>query len=248
MYMVRSKQKHSLRTRALGGTIRLAAGVLLSAASLYLSACAPSAVKAPPPQMDVSDCHACHAGKGAYPLAADVYQYWETSGHGKFLNRPDFRPTCESCHDLAGPAAAGHLDGVKNAPGPNTYHLAQTYIAKSPKNRWDFQVNFDNTCWTACHQPIGINDMRHERDGTPAPGAVQMGQHASYERPISVDDYFVDSDLAVFPGSSTPPFYVTCVTCHNPHGSGATSMTGRTNRMTRENYKDPPRMCSRCHI
>ena len=226
----------------------IAAAVLLPTSILLLSACAPTVVKPPPPPANVSDCRDCHAGWVNYLLVVDVYQYWETSGHGKFLNRLDYRPICESCHDLKGPAAAGHLDGKKNAPGPNTFHLVEGYIAKSPKNRWDFQVKFDNYCWTACHQPVAIVDMRHERDGNPAPGAVQMGQHASYERPISSDDYLVDGELAVFSGSALPPFYVTCVTCHNPHGSAATSQTGRSNRMARDNYKEPPRMCSRCHI
>lgn len=219
---------------------------LLPAFLLLLSACAPTAVIAPPPPADVTDCRACHAGKGAYPLAPDVYKFWETSGHGRFLNRPDFRPTCEACHDLKGSAAAGHLDGKKSAPGPNTYHLVSGYLTQAPKNQWDFQVGFDNYCWTACHQPAGIDDMRHERDGDPVKGAVQMGTHASYEKPLGI--YRNDGDLAVFPGSDTAPFFVSCVTCHNPHGSDATSMTGKSNRMTRENYKDPPRMCSRCHI
>lgn len=221
--------------------------VLASAAAslLLLFACAPAVVKPPPPPADVTDCHACHAGKGAYPLAADVYRFWESSGHGRFINRQDFRPTCDACHDLKG-AAAGHLDGKKNAPGPNTFHLVQGFIAQAPKNEWDFQVGFDDYCWTACHKPVGIPDMRHERDGNPAPGAVQMGTHASYPKPLGI--YTNDGDLAVFPGSDTPPFFVTCATCHDPHGSDATSMTGKSNRMTRENYKDPPRMCSRCHI
>jgi hypothetical protein len=230
------------------GRVMLAvATVALPLALLALSSCAPTAVQAPPPQMNVSDCRSCHAGKGSYPLAADVYQYWDTSGHGKFLNRPDYKPTCEACHDLTGPAANGHLDGKKNAPGPNTFHLVKGYIVQSPKNRWDFQVNFDNYCWVACHQPIAISDMRHERDANPVAGAVQMGQHASYDRPNS-GEYFVDGDLAVFPGSTAAPFFAPCVSCHNPHGAGTTSTTGRSNRMTRENYKEPPRMCSRCHI
>lgn len=227
-------------------TLRLAVAALLPAA-LYLSACAPTAVKAPPPPADVKDCRACHAGNGAYPLAADVYQLWESSGHGRFLNRPEQRPTCEACHDLQG-AAAGHLDGKKNAPGVNTYHLVPGYIAAAPKNEWEFQVAFDDYCWTNCHQPAGIADMRHERDADPAKGAVEMGSHASYERPIGSSDYLVDGDLSVFAGSATAPFYMTCVSCHDPHGSAATSKTGESNRMARDNYKEPPRMCSRCHI
>ena len=104
--------------------LRVAVAALVPASVLLSAACAAPTdpVKVPPPPADVTDCRACHAGKGAYPLAADVYKLWETSGHGRFLNRPEQRPTCEACHDLKG-AAAGHLDGLKNAPGPNIYHL-----------------------------------------------------------------------------------------------------------------------------
>jgi len=226
--------------------LRAGAAAVLPVFLLLLASCVPPAVKAPPPPADVSDCSACHAGKGAYPAAADVYRYWATSGHGRFLNRPENRPTCDACHDLSGSAAAGHLDGKKNAPGPNTFHLVQSFIAQAPKNEWDVQVQFDNHCWLACHKPAGIEDMRHERDANPVKGAVQMGTHASYERPAG--DYPVDGDLSVFGGSATAPFFITCATCHDPHGSATTSMTGKSNRMARENYKEPPQMCSRCHI
>jgi len=237
-----------------GALSRIARQVLRGAAAalptslLALSACAPSAVKAPPPPADVSDCHACHAGRSDYPGAVDVYKFWETSGHGRFLLRQQNRPTCVACHDLKGPAAAGHLDGKKNAPGPNTYHLVEGFVAQAPKNRWEFQVQFDDYCWKTCHRPTGLPDMRHEHDGDPAKNAVQMGQHASYERPIGAGDYFMDNDVAVFPGSATGPSFVLCIACHDPHGTGATSLTGNTNRMARENFKDPPQMCSRCHI
>lgn len=239
------ENQHPVRSSSVHGALRAVAAAALPV-SLLLASCAPPAVKAPPAPADVSDCTVCHAGKGAYPDAPNVYQYWETSGHGLFLDRPQQRPTCDACHDLRGAAAAGHLDGKKGAPGPNPFHLVEGFIAKAPKTEWDFQVQFDNFCWLTCHQPAGIPDMRHERDADPAKGAVQMGTHASYERPLG--GYPVDGDLAVFTGSVAAPFFVTCTTCHDPHGSAATSMTGKSNRMTRENYKEPPKMCSRCHI
>lgn len=228
--------------------LRAVAAAALPASLLAIASCAPPAVKAPPPPADVSDCRACHAGKGAYPLAANVYQYWESSGHGRFATRPQHRPTCDACHDLKG-AAAGHLDGKRNAPGANTYHLVAGFIAPAPKNEWDVQVQFDNYCWMTCHQPAGVSDMRHERDSTPTKGAVQMGTHASYERPLDgALAYPMDGDLSVFAGSAIAPFFAPCVSCHDPHGSAATSLTGKSNRMARENYKEPPKMCSRCHI
>lgn len=231
----------------LGHALRIGAAATLPVALLFLGACATQEVRPPlPVVVDVTDCRACHAGSKAYPLAANVYQYWATSGHGQYLNRPSTPPNCAACHDLVGPAAAGHLDGKKNSPGPNVFHLVAGYLDPDPKNEWDVQVRFDQYCYTTCHVSAGRSDMRHERDGDPAPGAVQMGQHASYEKPMG--GYPTDQDLGVFKGSGTPPFFALCVTCHDPHGSGATSFTGKSNRMTRENYKAPPQMCSRCHI
>jgi hypothetical protein len=230
-------------------TAREAAILLPSLALLgLLGACAAPEVRqpAPPPPVSIVDCRSCHAGNNkAYPLAADVYKYWESSGHGQYLNRPKNRPDCASCHDFAGDAATGHLDGKKNASGPNTYHLVAGYLDPDPKNEWDVQVRFDQYCYATCHLPSGRNDMRHERDDNPAKGAVQMGQHASYEKPLA--DYPLDGSLKVFKGSDTAPYFALCVSCHDPHGSGADSLTGRSNRMARDNYKRPPRLCSRCH-
>jgi len=244
--------KSNIRAMALGVV------ALVPLSVLYLAGCAgpqavqPSAAPAPvappaPVVVDVTDCRACHAGTNkAYPLAADVYQYWENSGHGQFLRQPKNRPDCASCHELAGAAATGHLDGKKNAPGPNVFHLVAGYLDPDPKNEWDVQVRFDQYCYATCHLPAGRTDMRHERDSNPVKGAVQMGQHASFEKPLG--DYPTDQSLGVFKGSDTAPFFATCVSCHDPHGSAATSQTGKSNRMTRENYKAPPQMCSRCHI
>ena len=232
---------------------RAQGALLLLAAAAVMSSCAapskpPPAPPPPtrPPPADVSDCRLCHAGTGDYPLAADVYEFWESSGHGMFLNRPRQRPDCDSCHDLGGEAGEGHLDGKKNSPTANTFHLVKGFIHQDPQNEWDFQVRFDEHCWTACHKPAGIEDMRHERDGTPAKGAVQMGTHATYEKPYG--GYPMDADLALFRGSSTPPHYIPCVSCHDPHGTGTASRTGGSNRMSRESFKAPARLCSRCHI
>ena len=230
-----------------GRAARSAVVVLPALALLGLiGACAAPEVRQPAPPVNINDCHSCHAGDNkSYPLAADVYKYWETSGHGQYLNRPQNRPDCAACHDFTGTAATGHLDGKNNAPGPNTYHLVAGYLDPDPKNKWDIQVRFDNYCYLTCHKPAGRSDMRHERDDDPAKGAVQMGQHASYERPLG--DYPLDRSLTVFKGSDTPPFFALCVSCHDPHGSGADSRTGKSNRMARDNYKHPPRLCSRCH-
>jgi len=206
---------------------------------------APVPVRPPGPE-DVSDCRLCHAGSRDYPLAADVYRSWESSGHGRFLDRPEHRPDCAACHDLAGTAAAGHLDGTVDVPGPNPFHLVEGYLPSDPRREWDLQVHFDDYCWTSCHQPAGIRDMRHEQDGDPAPGAVQMGQHLSFE---SVHGGLpVDEDLArIGKGFAGPPYFVPCVGCHDPHGTGTTSTTKGSNRMVRENYKQPARLCGRCH-
>jgi len=221
---------------------RVWAACAVVAAATIFSCAAPMPVK--PPPVDVSRCRDCHAGNKAYPLAADVYQYWESSGHGLFLKRRDHIPDCAACHDLQG--SAGHLDGMRNLQSRNTYHLVQGYLSADPVKECDVQVAFDNYCWTSCHQPLSIPDMRHERDGDPAKGAVLMGQHGTLEKALG--DSPMDSDISLArPALSGPPYCAPCVSCHNPHGTGATSKTGATNRMARDSYREPSRLCGRCH-
>jgi len=198
----------------------------------------------PPPPADVSDCRACHAGSGAYPLAADVYEHWETSGHGRFAGNRKYPSDCDACHDLSGEAGAGHLDGKRGAPTGNSQHLVAGYLPQAPRTEWDLQVTFDEYCWKSCHKPLGLEDMRHAREGDPAQGAVEMGQHHSFVE--AREGYPMDTDLADL-GFSGPPHYAPCVSCHDPHGSGATSMTAGSNRMVRENYKKPAKVCTACH-
>ena len=229
--------------------------IILMAATLLAASCAapptpppaPPAPVVPPPAVDVSDCRSCHAGgSSVYPDAANVYEHWESSGHGQFLRRRNYRPECTSCHDLAGAAGQGHLDGKANAAGPNVYHLVEGYILADPASEWDVQVRFDEQCWTACHKPAGVKDMRHERDGDPVPGAVQMGQHLSFSRTADLE-YLMDGDLTLTEFTKEPPHFAPCVACHDPHGTGSTDTTRGTNKMVRDNYRNPPLLCTRCH-
>ena len=224
---------------------RHGAAVAIAAAAALFACAAPVTVK--PPPVDVSRCQDCHAGDNrAFPLAQNVYRYWETSGHGRFVNRPRLQPDCAACHDLKGPAAAGHLDGKTNAGTVNPYHLVAGYLSPNAVKECDVQIAFDNYCWTACHQPLGVTDMRHERDADPAKGAVLMGQHGTYEK--ARKDYPMDSDISVAKAAlAGPPYCAPCVSCHDPHGTGATSRTGPSNKMARDNYESPSLLCSRCH-
>jgi len=228
--------------------------LLALAATLFLVAsCAAPPVKpppaptaVPPPAVEVSDCRSCHDGdNGDSPGAADVYEFWETSGHGRFVTRRKHVPECVACHDLTGAAAAGHLDGERNASTANTFHLVKGYLPESPRREWDVQVTFDNYCWKTCHKPLDIDDMRHERDGDPARGAVQMGQHSSYERVAG--DYPMDDDLAAT-GFGGPPYFAPCISCHDPHGTGVEIKSGTSNNMVRDSYKKPALLCNRCHL
>jgi hypothetical protein len=218
--------------------------VAIAAVAALLSCAAPVTVK--PPPADVSRCRDCHAGDNKdYPQAANVYRFWETSGHGRFANRSRFPSDCPSCHDLQG-AAAGHLDGKKNVGTANPNHLVAGYLKADPVRECDVQIAFDEYCWTACHKPLGVTDMRHERDADPAKGAVLMGQHGTYEK--AKQDYPMDSDISVAKAAlAGPPYCAPCVSCHDPHGTGATSLTGVSNKMSRDNFKSPSLLCSRCH-
>ena len=206
---------------------------------------APPPVRVPPPA-DVGDCRSCHAGSGDYPLAADVYRFWESSGHGQFLDRSGSGPHCLACHDLAGASASGHLDGQASAPSPNTFHLVGGYIHPDPKKEWDIQVHFDDYCWTACHQEAEVRDMRHGQDTDPVLGAVQMGQHLSFDE--IQGDLPGDEDIARTRRDFTgQPQFAPCISCHDPHGSDTESTTKGSNRMVRENFKKPVRLCGHCH-
>lgn len=221
---------------------------------------------------DGEPCRECHAGQAAEPLAANVYTYWDgrwwdatyngsgsvqQGGHGDPGGRA--ANTCTrttGCHDLRLPSPGDHRNGMREGRpsrgaqrSVNPYHLRSGYIVEQPLHPWSVQVAFDNYCYNACHSVISVQNHRHETDSRPADAnyrSVEFGTHLTVADGESLG-VFVDSDLSsrAIPAE---PDYAPCVSCHDPHGTGAPA-TSR-NRMLRRRATDPL-FCSGeegCHI
>jgi predicted CXXCH cytochrome family protein len=212
-------------------------------------------------------CGGCHDGSNPdpeYPLAPDVYRYWDGTwwdatqgglpsvqqgGHGD--PGGNAANGCTDCHDLTTAAAqAAHLDGVvggRGAATPNTYHLKPEFFTKYPGNdpsgEYGLQVAFDNYCAFQCHAGQWVRDMRHENDTVrtdPGYRAVQLGTHLTMAASPALMDSDLSSDVAG--GTNFSP----CVGCHDPHGSGTTGGAAR-NYMVRAAWTNPPDLCASCH-
>lgn len=55
---------------------------------------------------------------------------------------------------------------------------------------------------------------------------------ASYWFPWTISDHTS--------GAAAPPYYGTCCSCHDPHGTPTTDMSRGSNHMLRYNYNQPP--------
>jgi predicted CXXCH cytochrome family protein len=140
---------------------------------------------------------------------------------------------------------------------------------------WDVQVAFDNYCAYKCHRDTAnwvstaVPDMRHEKDtfgangtagGVDASGnytteddssnhwSVEFGTHLTVADGDSLNgkSYPVDTDL----NSTTPATskYATCVSCHDPHGTGTVEPNRLENRMVRDPWITAPgELCNACH-
>ncbi len=193
------------------------------------------------------DCRICH--NGSLTLAPNVMTYWDGSwwdstqgglnstqqgGHGD----PDNVAArfCIDCHDVSSPPDT-HQDGVLNSVeqrlnlNDNTAHL-RSFFFNTEAEDYDVQVNFDNGCFYGpaggqCHAALagyGFKDMRHAKDGDPAPNAVWFGSHTT-RTDGETAGVPIDSDLTTRAGTNEPD-YAPCIACHNPHGTGNTNHKG----------------------
>lgn len=220
-------------------------------------------------------CIGCHDGRNPdpeYPLAADVFTYWngrwwdrtqgglpgvQQGGHGDPGGEPAVGCTgARGCHDLTTPLArARHLDGVRGGRGAatsNTYHLKPEFFTRYPANdpagEYGVQVAFDNYCAFACHtgwQERAYRDMRHERDtqeGDPGHRSLELGTHFTRRSINLAMDCDLNSEAA---GGKN---FVPCVACHDPHGTGITKRVSRGgNRMLRLDDWGGGEYCASCH-
>lgn len=154
----------------------------------------------------------------------------------------------------------GKTSNADNGPNRNTSHLKAAFFPVSPVRKADYARAFDAKCGArnvGCHIGAGHASLTH-----PGPdNVVTFGRtHANtpsdpkiypwypavsgadnyalrfYESPVTwlVNDLTTLADNAAFPDVSIN--YGTCITCHDPHGTGAPVNIGAgttTNRMMR---------------
>jgi hypothetical protein len=198
------------------------------------------------------------------PLPFDDGNYgFNVNGHGRdadtsgISNGNEIKKVCIDCHDITIPSPSTHLDGVLNGRiGPpnttnrNSFHLVAGFVSASvPASQWTIQVQFDNYCWTACHQGR-TTDMRHGEDAVPVANAMELGTHNSYTVPSNTPPPFMfyDQNVSSYGPFDGAPNYGLCVTCHNPHGTNVSSPknTGN-NKMVIFRWERPAELCNKCH-
>ena len=221
-------------------------------------------------------CEGCHNGNVAYPLAPNVidgtmpgsaslsYNYYGTDGakqdggHGDPEGRDNLlaKPECTSCHDISQPAGNLHLNGTyesiwnNTSRNANTAHLKAEFFTLYPANAvgtWSVQVAFDNYCYQKCHVGLSVPVMKHESDTLVSDGnygSVELGTHLTVATGDTLP-YPVDRDLNT--AATGVPFYVPCISCHDPHGTTLVETTRTSNRMVRDKWTEPPTLCNTCH-
>lgn len=220
---------------------------------------------------DQEPCQDCHAGAQRPARAADIYTYWDGTwwdatqtgspsiqqgGHGDPGGKPAVGCTgAAGCHDQRLPQVSQHRNGV-HEPGSsnlsvNPWHLRSGFISATPSQDWDVQVTFDNFCFTACHQGLGVANMRHQGAGAER-SYLQLGYGLTEPTGKGIPaDMPLDNDLTSAARSGVPVF-APCITCHDPHGTGTIDNgqtdTPVTNHMLRRRWKNKFQLCVFCHI
>jgi hypothetical protein len=148
------------------------------------------------------------------------------------------------------PRPGDHRNGVfepRENLTKNPWHLRAAFINPNPVNAWDVQMTFDDTCATACHEGYGISDMRH-KGVSHGRDYLQLGYGLTDPTGGTVPEGFpLDTDLTSNASSGTPIFG-TCVTCHDPHGTGTADTTNGSNHMVRADYATKSDLCVACHV
>jgi len=213
---------------------------------------------------DQEPCQDCHAGSSRPPGAGEVYAYWDGTwwdrtrgggggeqqgGHGDPGGL--FAMNCTGgagCHNLRLPRVSHHRNGVyepRENMTLNPWHLRKEYINERPSQAWDVQMTFDNFCATACHEGFRVQNMRHQGLSSQRP-FLQMGYGATNPRAGQLPQALpFDADLTS--AAAGGPLHATCVTCHDPHGTGISDATRGANHMVRMNWVTESTLCIQCH-
>lgn len=210
-------------------------------------------------------CIYCHGGAdGSQPGvngAPVITKYWRNSGHGNSDRGPALQ--CEDCHDVGSPAGAHATDGSgtvntlawpgkpDNTANANTAHLRSFFFPASTAAAADYAIAFDNACnnRVGCHARAGggyfVKIHAHAKDGVMEFGTFGTAPdpkiYAWYFQVTYADDFYKSqtawtiADLTTDAAGTT--HYGTCVSCHDPHGTGTTDQNyaGR-NVMLRGNW------------
>ncbi len=180
-------------------------------------------------------------------------------------------PPPGNVNTLAWPGKTGNAN---NAPTANTSHLKQAYFPSSPVFKRDYARAVNRKCGdpaAGCHRfpPHNHHPMIPAGSTDPADNVMRFGDSTSLADPKAYawypecQDYVADfykspsvweiEDLTTSASGFGPDAgvrYGTCVTCHDPHGTGATDMTiGGRNAMVRGNStSEPGQFCNKaCH-
>lgn len=224
------------------------------------SAVAPNVIDGPVPSSDALN----YSWYGTNATKQD-------GGHGDAQGRDAsaVKPVCADCHDLSQPAPGNtHGNGTYESiwddttRSENTVHLKAEYFTKYPANgagAWSIQVAFDKYCLIECHtnpaRPVPLHTHEVDTPSTrPDYYAAEMGTHGTLADGDVLQfgkRYPMDRDLTTNAGGA--PFYATCVSCHDPHGTtlvpqGSAIASRSSNRMLRDNWGSPATLCLVCHL
>ncbi len=167
----------------------------------------------------------------------------------------------------------GKTDNGSNAPTANTSHLKQAYFPSSATKRYEYARAFDRKCGdpaAGCHRfpPHNQHPVVPAGSVDPADNVLRFGDFNTVLDPKAYSwypespDYRTDfykspspweiGDLttnAAGVGPDNSIRYGTCVTCHDPHGTGATDQkVGGGNAMVRGNWTESAQFCNgACH-
>lgn len=224
------------------------------------------------------DCHGGTDGSRPGVNGAPVItRYWQTSGHGKGATGVTCTD-CHDLAAANGDHAADG-SGTFNTllwPGKsfdttnaNTAHLKSFFFPVSPVSAPDYAVAFDDACGNRidCHARAGggrkAEVMRHALWHSDDPDyLMEFGTHSSIPDPKTfawyiqtnyADDFYKSqspwtiADLAT--DAAGPPRLGTCVSCHDPHGTGTTDNNDAgSNVMLRGNWRSERDFCwLSCH-
>lgn len=213
------------------------------------------------------DCHGVGGSRAGVNGAPVITRYWQTSGHGRGVAGPPLQCVdCHDVGTPAGAHAAdgsgtfdtlwwpGKADSTTN---PNTAHLKGFFFPVAPASAGEYALAFDNACGNrpGCHAGAGgeriVGAMSHARWDVDDPDfLMEFGNHGTpadpklygwYAQTAYADDFYKSQSPWIIEDLTTDaagaPRCGTCVSCHDPHGTGTADRTpGGSNAMVRGNW------------